>query len=110
MQDCFLFSIKGDGGRGQLKTPYTMTGEGTGGKTCQSAARSQEELCRTWKTSGRTKEGLSSMSFLCLKKKNIKVGGQWKAEMVKMTENFDQRLKVEQGLWHLGILVLLWSF
>ena len=87
-----------------------MTGEGIGGKTCQSAARPQEELCGTWETSGRTKEGLSSMSFLCLKKKNIKVGGQWKAEMVKMTENFDQRLKVGQGLWHLGILVLLWSF
>ena len=39
---------------------------------------------------------------------NMKVGGQWKAEMVKMTENFDQRLKVGQGLWHLGIFVLLW--
>ena len=38
----------------------------------------------------------------------MKVGGQWKVEMVKMTENFDQRLKVGQSLWHLGILVLLW--
>ena len=38
----------------------------------------------------------------------MKVGEQWKAEMVKMTENFDQRLKVGQGLWHLDILVLLW--
>ena len=38
----------------------------------------------------------------------MKVGGQWKEEMVKMTENFDQRLKVGQGLWHLDILVLLW--
>ena len=38
----------------------------------------------------------------------MKVGEQWKAEMVKMTENFDQRLKVGQGLWHLDIFVLLW--
>ena len=84
-----------------------MTGEGTGGKTCQSAARSQEELCRTWETSGRTKEGSPSMS--CLEMRKIpKVGGQWKTEMVKMTENFDQRLKVGQGLWHLGNLDLLW--
>ena len=68
--------------------------------------RTLQDLGDFWSNKGR----FVFNEFPLLKKKNIKVGGHWKAEMVKMTENFDQRLKVGQGLWHLGILVLLWSF
>ena len=40
-----------------------------------------------------------------------KVGGQWKEEMVTLTENFEQRLQVRVVLVLLSALILiLWYF